>query len=189
MVDFNKLLQINIKESYIMWKINLSFLNSSACKLWMGWTPWKLSKSIVSPIILRCLSNAGLEQSLCRLFHSLLAQHLTVIGAVQGGCQWPLENGRNLHWFCKLKIHYDRGNTNLYLDKRAMSANWRPCLIPTNSPNAGRLWLCSSLVFPNQQQDRNANICVPLEEYNEGWHSMTVLSTPGLKGRWKLACL
>ena len=52
------------------------------------------------------------------------------LGAVQRDCQWLMENDGNSHSPPEPKMHCKRGIFHPANHKRAMLANWMPCLIP-----------------------------------------------------------
>ena len=76
-------------------------------------------------------------------------RQLPVVRGVQRDCHWGLKNGGNSYWSRESIMQWgtrqSQSLSRLTNHKRVMPANWRPCLIPADSPIATRLGLCSSL--------------------------------------------
>ena len=66
--------------------------------------------------------------------HSPNGRHLPAGRAVQRDCHWGLKNGGNYLWSHDPMMQWDtRQSQSIFRQtnyKRAMPANWRPCLIP-----------------------------------------------------------
>ena len=96
-----------------------------------------------------------LLDSLTVSLHSLNGRHLPAVKAVQGDCQW--ENVGNSHRSHEPTIHCDWGNPNLYLDQPITIGWCQPVgghvSYLTDSPDATRLGLCSSLVVSKTAMD------------------------------------
>ena len=99
----------------------------------------------------KCLRRKLPWRGLVRLFHRPLAQHLPAVRVVQRDCNRNLKNGGNSHRSRESIMQWDtRRSQSIFRStnhRRVMPANWRPCLIPSDSPIATRLGLFSSLGF------------------------------------------
>ena len=72
--------------------------------------------------------------------HSHNGRQLPAVKAVQGDCQWPLENDKNLHIPHEPLIHYNWGNHNLYLHQPITKGQCLPYCHQTRTVYQSRCW-------------------------------------------------
>ena len=88
-----------------------------------------------------------------RLFHSLHAQHLSAVRAVQGDCRWPLKTVEIPIGHVSQSIATEAIPIVIYITQwqRFMPGDLMPCLIPHWQSYVTRLGPCSSQPTPTNQ--------------------------------------